>query len=276
VPEASDFHKLVRDDCEANRTFLCSFEDRFRYDDEGRPKVWRPTDDVDGKYSRARDETLKLIPLLSRFRLSETSSWPPIDSWIGARPPSTSRADEDDLVPIGGVDDGDSSVKEEMVVLSAGRQAEAEHRFRKMADGVYLEAKRGALGGVTQTPWYIWLAIAVLGKNEFTAVLRNPFLVVLSLILIAGAYMTYQLNLWGPIIRMSTAAWEQGFEVGKERLREFLINSETGRQAVAMEGRGPVGREKNSTVGVGVGEGIRLEKLDSQGKRGAGTWDDDD
>lgn len=32
------------------------FEDRFRYDEAGTPRVWSPTDDIDGLYRAARDE----------------------------------------------------------------------------------------------------------------------------------------------------------------------------------------------------------------------------
>ena len=48
------------------------------------------------------------------------------------------------------------------------------------------------------------------------------------------AYVTYTLNLWGPIIKMSNAAFGQAVEEGKKRLREFLEASDTGRQAMAM------------------------------------------
>ncbi len=43
------------------------FEDRFRYDDAGTPRVWKPEDDMDGAFRKARDETLALIPLYARI-----------------------------------------------------------------------------------------------------------------------------------------------------------------------------------------------------------------
>lgn len=46
--------------------------------------------------------------------------------------------------------------------------------------------------------------------------------------------MTYTLNLWGPIINMTTAASNQALTEGKKRLRDFLQDSEAGRQAIAM------------------------------------------
>lgn len=31
------------------------FEDRFRYDDEGIPRVWKPDDDIDAIFKKAKD-----------------------------------------------------------------------------------------------------------------------------------------------------------------------------------------------------------------------------
>lgn len=50
--------------------------------------------------------------------------------------------------------------------------------------------------------------------------------------------MTYQLNLWGPIMKMTEAASGQAMQEGKRRLRDFLESSDTGRQAIAMSGSG--------------------------------------
>lgn len=54
----------------------------------------------------------------------------------------------------------------------------------------------------------------------------------------AGAYVTYTLNLWGPMIRMGNAASAQGLEIFKEKLRAFLESSETGREAIKMSAKG--------------------------------------
>lgn len=65
-------------------------------------------------------------------------------------------------------------------------------------------------------------------------VLRNPLYVVFFALVGAGAYITYQLNLWGPMIGMANAAFAQALEEGKKALRQFLESSDTGRQAMAM------------------------------------------
>lgn len=79
------------------------------------------------------------------------------------------------------------------------------------------------------------------------------FLILLGI----GAYVTYTLNLWGPMARMANAASQQGLEVGKERLRAFLENSEAGRQAVAMSG----------SDGRRMVEEVRMDRLNGDGKK---------
>jgi protein SEY1 len=65
------------------------------------------------------------------------------------------------------------------------------------------------------------------------------------------------------MIKMANAASQQAIEVGKERLREFLENSDTARHAVAMSSRGD-------------SDGISLNTLDSRGKRRVPTAEEED
>ncbi|GAB7340788.1 hypothetical protein MBLNU457_7159t2 [Dothideomycetes sp. NU457] len=239
-----------------------NFEDKFRYDEEGVPRIWRPSDDIEGIYTRARESTLELIPLLSRFKLASTSAPPPLDAWIGKAPATVSAADEDDLAPIGGVDDDESrSLDDEMTVLSDTKRADLSIRFKKTADGVYVEAKRSAIGGVTQVPLYFYGLLLALGWNEIVAVLRNPAYFALLALLAIGGYVTYTLNLWGPIIRMSNAASGQGLAIAKEKLRDFLEMSETGQRAVAMSG--------------GESRGTKMDTLKSNGTKDRSAKEED-
>ncbi|OAX80463.1 protein SEY1 [Emergomyces africanus] len=216
-----------------------NFEDKFRYDDAGVPRIWRPTDDIESVYTQARESTLTLIPLLARFRLAETNAPPPLDKWIGHTPSSATPADEEDLTPIGGVDEDEGkSLEEEMTMIGEAKKQDLTVRFKKTADGVYVEAKRSAIGGITQVPLYFYGLLLALGWNEIIAVLRNPVYFLLLFVCAVGAYVTFQLNLWGPIIKMTEAASHQALEEGKRRLREFLEASDTGRQAMAMSGAG--------------------------------------
>ena len=147
-----------------------NFEDKFRYDEAGVPRIWRPTDDIEGIYTKARESTLTLIPLLSRFQSAHTSSPPPLDDWIGNVPASVTPADEEDLNPIGGVDEDEGkSLEEEMTMLNDAKRQDITARFKKTADGVYIEAKRSAIGGMTQVPLYFYAILLALGWNEIVA-----------------------------------------------------------------------------------------------------------
>lgn len=76
--------------------------------------------------------------------------------------------------------------------------------------------------------------------------------------------MAYSLNLLGPMMQMANAASTQGLEIGKQKLREFLENSDTARQAIAMPARDS--------------DSISMDTLDSRGLRQGGQADrkDDD
>lgn len=76
----------------------------------------------------------------------------------------------------------------------------------------------------------------------------------------AIAYVTFTLNLWGPMLQMANAASAQALEEGKKRLREFLEASDTGRQAIAMSG----------------GDNIPMQKLNGYGKAGGAEDDEED
>lgn len=147
-----------------------NFEDKFRYDEAGVPRIWRPTDDIESLYTKARESTLTLIPLLSRFRHSKTGAPPPLDIFIGSTPATATPADEEDLTPIGGVDEDEGiSLEEETTILSEAKRQDITIRFKKAADGVYVEAKRSAIGGITQVPLYFYGLLLALGWNELWA-----------------------------------------------------------------------------------------------------------
>ena len=74
--------------------------------------------------------------------------------------------------------------------------------------------------------------------------------------MVGGLYVSYSLNLLGPMMHMGNAAFTQGLDIGKERLREFIMNQEMARQAVGMPAK-----SGNST------EDIGMDDLDMQGKK---------
>lgn len=90
-------------------------------------------------------------------------------------------------------------------------------------------------------------------------VLRNPAYFFLLFVLAVGAYVTFQLNLWGPIMKMTNAASAQAIEEGKKKLREFLEASDTGRQAIAMSGKEEYVMNSLNANGSGKAKGVKVE-----------------
>ncbi|UKZ82099.1 Dynamin-like GTPase that mediates homotypic ER fusion [Trichoderma virens FT-333] len=240
-----------------------NFEDKFRYDDAGVPRIWRPTDDIEGIYTKARESTLTLIPLLSKFKLLSSNGSPDLIGFIGAQPSGVEAGDEEDLTPIGGVDEEDGkSLEEEMTMLSENKRQDLVVRFKKTADGVYVEAKRSAIGGMTQVPWYFYVLLLVLGWNEIWMVLRNPLMFILLILISGGTYTAWYLNLLGPMMQMGNAAVNQGMDIAKQQLREFVANSDTARQALAMPAR--------------QDSDISMDTLDSRGRKKTESESPDD
>ena len=90
--------------------------------------------------------------------------------------------------------------------------------------------------------------------------LRNPVYFIFLILLGIGAYVTYTLNLWGPMFNMANAASQQALEEGKKRLREFLESSDTGRQAIAMAGQDEIQMQKLN----GKGRRVEVEDEDEE------------
>ena len=82
-----------------------------------------------------------------------------------------------------------------------------------------------------------------------------------------GAYVTYQLNLWGPILKMTEAASQQALVEGKRRLRDFLETSDTGRQAIAMSASERAGSASRK-------EEYEMSDMSQRGSKGKDDLDD--
>jgi hypothetical protein len=88
-------------------------------------------------------------------------------------------------------------------------------------------------------------------------------LFMLLLVMGGGTYVAYTLNLLGPMMQMANAASNQAVEIGKEKLRDFVENNQTMRQAIAMPPRQQ-------------GNGIGMDRLDSRGRKAQEVEEDDD
>lgn len=190
------------------------FEERFRYDQEGVPRVWKPTDDMDGAFVSARDATLRLIPLYARIAPTDVTLLEKVEK------------SEQDPVYVEAVAAGDEEpldIAASLHVLSELQAAEIGARFRKDADAFYVEAKRSTVTSMSRVPWWMYGVLVVLGWNEMMAVLRSPVYFTLLCMLLAGAYAVWRLNLSGPLLHVASTLAREVQQTVENQLRAYLV-----------------------------------------------------
>jgi hypothetical protein len=119
-------------------------------------------------------KTLKLIPLYAKIAPSDTTLESVIPSSVDVETASSLSASRSfdpsssstELEPF---DLGDT-----LIIFSETKQLDLSSRFRRDADAYYVEAKRSTVSSVAQIPFWIYIALVVLGWNEAMAVLFNP------------------------------------------------------------------------------------------------------
>lgn len=204
------------------------FDDKFRYDENGVPKLYQNAHELESSFAEAKTYALKAFPILAFAKLSNSTELkPPFDVHNKAlkrkyRSVSISTEEEEPEED----SDEDSDDDEEKCfaqIVSEKDKAEVLSKFKKETDAKFVETKRSIIQHVTQIPYYIYLVILVLGWNEFMAVLRNPFFFTLLLMLGAALYVMYLMNLLGPAYVVVQRLADEAVAVGKEKLREFLV-----------------------------------------------------
>ncbi|KAF9460714.1 RHD3/Sey1 [Collybia nuda] len=181
------------------------FEERFRYDEQGVPRVWKPTDDIDGAFKKAKDETLELVPLYSKIS--------PVDSALEYSLPSEATDS---------INTEDFDFPSTLVVFSETKTMELTNKFRRDADAYYVEAKRSTVSSVAQIPYWMYGVLVVLGWNEAMTVLFNPMYFAFLLIAMASAYAIIQLGLVGPLFQVSRTVGNELQRQAANRLREHF------------------------------------------------------
>ncbi|KIJ49596.1 hypothetical protein M422DRAFT_161141 [Sphaerobolus stellatus SS14] len=206
------------------------FEDRFRYDDAGVPRVWKPDDDIDSAFRKARDETLDMVPLYTRIA-------PKDGSLVFSLPsePASALSGEEEF-------DFESTLQ----VLAPTKAIELTSRFRREADAFYVEAKRSMVSSIAQIPLWMYGVLVVLGWNEAMAVLFNPLYFVMLIGALGAAYIIVQLNLAGPLYQVIMTVTQEIQRQATKRLREQFAQPEL---AAAVRG-GQSEEEKEREDGV--------------------------
>ncbi|EPT04585.1 hypothetical protein FOMPIDRAFT_1113360 [Fomitopsis schrenkii] len=182
------------------------FEERFRYDENNVPRVWRPGDDIDGAFTKARDQTLELVPIYARIQ--------PIDPSLAFTLPSETSDSLNDA------DDFDFPAT--LVIFTETKILDIMARFRRDADAYYVEAKRSTVSSVAQIPYWMYGVLVVLGWNEAMAVLFNPLYFAMLALLLGFAYISIQLGLVGPMMQVGRTLGNEVYRQADTRLREHF------------------------------------------------------
>ncbi|KAI8872586.1 membrane organization and biogenesis-related protein [Ramicandelaber brevisporus] len=186
-------HKKIDDELVDNMVIMRlrnKLEELFRYDANGLPKVWTPEDDIDAHFGVAKSEAAKLLPLFERIDISTHEDV--IGEGSNFFPAHAAGTGED-----GSLDDFD--LAESLIVLPAFRKRELTRRFQRESDALFLEAKRSIVSTEARVPYWTMILLAILGWNEFVALLQSPILLVLLLILGSMAYVVHSLGLSGQV-----------------------------------------------------------------------------
>jgi len=179
------------------------FEEKFRYDDLGLPRVWKPDDDIDTPFRKARDETVNLVPLFAK-----------INTLDPARGEKFELEATEDF-------DFDQSLK----VLSETRQQELTTKFKRESDAFYLEAKRSVVATQAKVPYWVGVALIILGWNEFMTIITSPFyLMVVVMVGVPMGAMWY-LDMLGLVESIAWKVYDQVYKFGLEKLREGMEKS---------------------------------------------------
>ncbi|GAA5928590.1 dynamin-like GTPase SEY1 [Sporobolomyces koalae] len=192
------------------------FEDKFRYDHDGVPRVWKPEDDIDGIFKKARESTLELIPLYASIK--------PLDPKNEFELGPESSSSITDSTPTSSTDVEPFDFVTSLSILSSSQQVTISTRFKREADAYYLEAKRSMVVSKAQIPVWIYGVLVVLGWNEFVAVIRSPIYFTFLLLAGAAAYVTWSLNMTGPVLAVTKGVTNEVIRTVNDQLHNYFNN----------------------------------------------------
>ncbi|KAF9914058.1 Dynamin-like GTPase that mediates homotypic ER fusion, partial [Lobosporangium transversale] len=209
------------------------FEERFQRDERGLPRVWKPTDDIDTPFRNARDEAIALIPLYAH-----------IDNTDPATGTKLTLESTDDF-------DFDQS----LIVISESRQQELANQLRRKADATFVEAKRSVVATQAKVPYWVGVALVILGWNEFMTIVTNPLYLSITMTLGVPFAALWYLNMLGTVQTVGLRVYEQAMILGKERLRETIQQPEPIKLQSGMAGNEE--HDHNNDVSDAINAGSR-------------------
>ncbi|ORX74309.1 root hair defective 3 GTP-binding protein [Linderina pennispora] len=216
-----------------------ALEDKFRYDEAGLPRVWKPSDDIDSQFAVARESAQSLLPMFSKIVVS--------NDCVVRRP---------------GYFAPNFELDRSLVLISGARLRELGKRFGREADALYLEAKRAMVSTQNHVPLWVMALLVVLGWNEAMTILFNPIYLVLTALLGGVAFIVHNLRLWGPVIRAANGLTT----MANDKVHEILVEAVNRTEPPVASGsrqRSSAKRKVKRSASASASEEIELEPLGS-------------
>ncbi|KAJ3070711.1 Dynamin-like GTPase that mediates homotypic ER fusion [Podochytrium sp. JEL0797] len=197
------------------------FESKFRYDEQGVPRLWNLEDPIDMYYSAACDEADRALTGYAKIGGSLQA--------IGSEIIDDQRFDPSCVT-----------------IIPSARLQTIRDRFKRESDVLFVEAKRSmVLTTAKIPPWFIAMTI-VLGWNEFMMVLFNPVYFTLLAITLGGLYIAWQYGMIGPAYQIARVTVR---EVVNQAVGELEKGGIEVPEFVKQVGRGgEVGKERRPTT----------------------------
>lgn len=107
-------------------------------------------------------------------------------------------------------------------VLSDTRRQELSTQLKRKTDASFVEAKRSVVSTQIKIPYWVGVALIILGWNEFMAILMNPLYLSLTLMLGVPFGILWYLDLLTVAQRVGWKAYDQAMEIGREKLRDVV------------------------------------------------------
>lgn len=158
------------------------FDDAFRFDERGVPRHFGPNEDIESLFVAAREKGEELVELLAEIQLGGSLT----------KLRSTARSVDSDV--------------SQSVILPAHSRDDLREKLKRQAGAVFMEAKRAQEAAKITSKIPIWMLglLVILGWNELMVILKNPILLLLTVVVVPLIYFGYTMDaqgLLGPAVR---------------------------------------------------------------------------
>jgi len=183
------------------------FDEVFRLDPNGLPRRWSKSDNVDELFKEARQMAYGVLDAYSIVRLRES------DRHISFFDESLDS----------------TNIDPEIVVISADQFNLTRDTFKRETDPAFIEAKREQEKELAiHIPLFFWAVLLILGFNEIVALLGNPLLLFLVVVLGIMGYAAWLAGLLDVPQQIASELWAELSGRAKSAAVKRVVSGLTG------------------------------------------------